>query len=131
MAQDRDEGGGARQERGEKFILTMKSYKDLYLVLVTAPDIKTARKLAGAALEKHLAACVNLIPKIESHYWWQGKLEKGAEVLLLLKTSKANLPALEEAILAHHSYDTPEFVVLPLSQGNERYCAWLLDSVKS
>jgi periplasmic divalent cation tolerance protein len=109
----------------------MKPYKDLYLVLVTAPDLKTARKLAQAALQDHLAACVNIIPRFESHYWWQGKLEKGNEVLLLIKTTKAKLAALEKTILANHPYDTPEFLATPLSQGNERYCAWLQDSVKS
>jgi periplasmic divalent cation tolerance protein len=107
----------------------MKSYKNLFLVLVTAPDLKTARKLAQAVLGKRLAACVNIIPKLESHYWWQGKLEKSAEVLLLIKTTKSKLPALEKTVLANHPYDTPEFIATPLSHGNERYGAWLQDSV--
>ncbi len=108
----------------------MKSYKDLFLVLVTAPDMKVARKLAKVVLENRQAACVNIVPKLESHYWWQGNLEKGAEVLLLIKTSKAKLSALEKTILANHPYETPEFIAMPLSHGNERYCAWLLDSVR-
>ena len=100
------------------------------VVLVTAPDLKTARKLAKAALAARLAACVNLVPKIESHYWWQGQLESSAEVLLILKTTKAKLFALERLVLANHPYDTPEFVVLPLRGGTERYLAWLSDSVQ-
>jgi periplasmic divalent cation tolerance protein len=108
----------------------MKTLKNLFLVLVTAPDLKTGRKLAQAALQGHLAACVNIVPKIESHYRWEGKLEKGAEVLLLIKTTKARLAALEKAILANHPYDTPEFLAVPLSHGNEGYCAWLLDSIR-
>ncbi len=108
----------------------MKDYKDLNLVLVTVPDLKTARKLAQAALKGHLAACVNIVPEIESHYWWQGKLEKSSEFLLLFKTTKVKLPGLQKSILANHPYDTPEFVVLPIEHGNERYCAWLLESVK-
>src|ERR1017187_9980812 len=100
------------------------------VVLVTAPDMKTARKLAHAALEDRLIACANLIRKIESHYWWQGKIESGAEVLLVLKTTTACLAALEKLILAKHPYDTPEFLVLPVSRGNQRYLAWIDQSVK-
>jgi periplasmic divalent cation tolerance protein len=95
------------------------------VVLVTAPDLKTARALAKAALQARLIACANLIPKIESHYWWQGKIESSAEVLLILKTQKSKLAALERLILAKHPYDTPEFLVLPLSAGNKKYLDWL------
>jgi len=93
--------------------------------LVTAPDLATARKLARAALEARLIACANLVPKIESHYRWQGKLESGAEVLLLLKTTQGHLSRLEKLILARHPYDTPEFIVLPLSGGSRRYLDWV------
>jgi len=99
------------------------------VVLVTAPDLKTGRKLAGAALAARLVACVNLIPRIESHYWWQGKIERGAEVLLVMKTITARLAPLEKLIVAKHPYDTPEFLVLPVSRGAERYLAWLRDSI--
>jgi periplasmic divalent cation tolerance protein len=103
----------------------MKSVGRHAVVLVTAPDLKTARKLARAALAAHLAACANLVPKIESHYWWQGKLQRSTEVLLVLKTTTARLARLEKLIVARHPYDTPEFVVLPLCGGNRRYLAWL------
>lgn len=99
------------------------------LVLVTAPDLKTARRLAHAALAARLIACANLIPKVESHYRWQGKLERSAEVLLVMKTTKARLAALEELVRARHPYDTPEFVVLELAGGAKKYLAWLADSV--
>ena len=95
----------------------MKSATKFAVVLVTAPDLKTARALARAALSARLIACANLVPKIESHYWWQGKIESGAEVLLILKTAKSRLAALEKLVLAKHPYDTPEFLVLPLSAG--------------
>src|SRR6266850_7088728 len=98
----------------------VKSAKTFQLVLVTAPDLKTARALARAALSARLIACANLVRGIESHYWWQGKIERGAEVLLILKTTRARLVALEKCILAHHPYDTPEFIVLPLTGGNAR-----------
>ncbi len=108
----------------------MKSTAKFAIVLVTAPDLKTARALAKAALQAKLIACANLIPKIESHYWWQGKIESGAEVLLVLKTQKSKLAALEKLIIARHPYDTPEFLVLPLSAGNARYLGWLAASVR-
>jgi len=98
-------------------------------VLVTAPKLITARVLAKAALEARLVACANLIPKIESHYWWQGKMESSAEVLIIFKTTKSKLKALEKLIVAKHPYDTPEFVVLPIIAGNKRYLAWVGASV--
>jgi periplasmic divalent cation tolerance protein len=103
----------------------MKPAAKFALVLVTVPDLKTARALAKAALQACLTACANLIPKIESHYRWQGKIESGAEVLLILKTQKSKLAALEKLILAKHPYDTPEFLVLPLSAGSKKYLDWL------
>ncbi len=103
----------------------MKSARPFALVLVTAPDLKTARALARSALAARLIACANLVPKIESHYRWQGKLESGAETLLMFKTRKSKLAALEKLVLARHPYDTPEFLVLPVSAGNQKYLAWL------
>jgi len=106
----------------------MKSAAQFSIVLVTAPDLKTARSLAKAALKAKLIACANLVPKLESHYWWQGKIESGAEVLLILKTTKANLVALEKLILAQHPYETPEFLVLSLRAGSSKYLDWLAAS---
>ena len=103
----------------------MKSALRFAAVLVTAPDLKTARVLARAALRARLIACANLVPKIESHYRWKGKIESTGEVLLILKTKKSNLRALEKLILAKHPYDTPEFLVLPLDAGSRRYLDWL------
>jgi periplasmic divalent cation tolerance protein len=108
----------------------MKPTSKYAVVLVTAPDVKTARKLARAALKARLIACANLIPRIESHYWWQGTIESGAEVLLLLKTTTARLAALEKLMVAKHPYDTPEFLVLPISRGNKRYLDWVAESVE-
>jgi periplasmic divalent cation tolerance protein len=92
------------------------------LVLVTAPDLKTA------ALSARLIACANLVPKIESHYRWRGKIERGTEVLLLLKTTRRRLAALEKLVLAQHPYDTPEFLVLPLRAGSRKYLDWLAEN---
>jgi periplasmic divalent cation tolerance protein len=108
----------------------VKSAAQFSLVLVTAPDLKTARSLAKSALSARLIACASLVPRLESHYWWQGKIESATEVLLLLKTPKSRLAALEKLILAQHPYDTPEFLVLPLSAGNKKYLAWLAASCR-
>ena len=86
--------------------------------------------LAKAALEARLIACANLFPRVESHYWWQGKIETSAEVLLILKTKTVRLAALEKLILEKHPYDTPEFVVLHVNGGNNRYLQWLEKSVE-
>jgi periplasmic divalent cation tolerance protein len=95
------------------------------IALVTTPDLKTARRLAQSALKARLIACANIVPGVESHYWWQGKIERSAETLLILKTTQACLLKLEKLILAEHPYDTPEFIVLTLSRGNRRYLQWL------
>ena len=107
----------------------MKSRNSFAVVLVTAPNLKTARALARSALEARLIACANLVPKIESHYWWEGRVECGREVLMVLKTTRTRLAALERLILASHPYDTPEFLALSLSGGTPRYLAWLAASV--
>ncbi len=103
----------------------MTTSPGLVVVLVTAPDLTTARQLAQVALADRLAACANLIPGLESHYWWQGKIDTSNEILLLFKTRRVLLARLEKTILANHPYDTPEFVVLPLAGGNRHYLDWL------
>jgi periplasmic divalent cation tolerance protein len=102
----------------------MKTRNRFVLVLVTAPELKTARRLARSALKRRLIACANLILRVESHYWWREKLETSAEVLMLLKTTTRRLTALEKLVVAEHPYDTPEFIVLGLQQGNRRYLDW-------
>ena len=101
---------------------------DFLIVLVTAPDLKTARQLADAALHARLIACANLVPKIESHYRWQGKIERGREVLLILKTTTKCLAKLEKLMVAEHPYDTPEFIAVRLKGGNHRYLDWIQTS---
>lgn len=100
------------------------------LALVTAPNLTGARKLASAALNGRLAACANLVPKIESHYWWEGKLESSTEVLVLFKTTEEKIGELQSCVLQNHPYDTPEFISFPIGQGNEKYLAWIGASVR-
>ena len=108
----------------------MKSARSFVIVLVTAPGLGTARALAKSALKARLIACANLIPRLESHYWWQGKIERAGEVLLVLKTTRARLGALEKLMLRKHPYDTPEILALPLERGTGRYLAWIEESVR-
>jgi periplasmic divalent cation tolerance protein len=105
--------------------------KNHYVIaLVTAADKKTARHLAHLALKKRLVACANLVPGIESHYWWQGKLESSAELLILFKTRESHRQALEQLILSHHPYETPEFLILPIAAGTAKYLDWIEDSTE-
>jgi periplasmic divalent cation tolerance protein len=106
----------------------MRKAPQFSIVLVTAPNKKVARTLAAAAVKSRLAACANLISAVESHYWWRGKIERSAEVLMIFKTTRRRLAALEKLILQEHPYETPEFVVLPLQAGTERYLEWLAAS---
>ena len=101
---------------------------DFAVVMATAPDMALARRLAKAGLEAKLAACANIVPAVESHYWWEGKLESSDEVLVIFKTRQALLPKLERAIREIHPYDTPEFVALPLIAGSRKYLAWIEDN---
>ena len=105
------------------------SNRKFALALVTAPDLGTARKLVRAALRAKLAACGNIIPHLESHYWWKGKIEKSAEVLILFKTTQRKSRSLEALVLKEHPYDTPEFIVVSINHGNKRYLRWCEKSV--
>lgn len=109
-------------------IIPMNQAPDTFVILVTTPDLSTARMLAEEALQQRLAACATFVPGVESHYWWQGKIESSSEVLILFKTTSLQTPSLEKLILAKHPYETPEFVVLPMSGISSKYQAWLRES---
>ena len=100
------------------------------LILVTASSIDEARKLAEAVLQPHLAACVNIVPGIESHYWWQGKLERASEVLLLIKSSAEQFEALAQVIRQNHSYACPEIVAVSPEEMAPAYRAWWAGELK-
>jgi periplasmic divalent cation tolerance protein len=100
------------------------------LVLVTAPSIEAARHLARIILEQHLAACVNLVPAVEAHYWWQGKLETASEILLLIKSSAEQFEVLRELVALHHTYECPEIVALDPHEMAPTYRLWWEESLK-
>jgi periplasmic divalent cation tolerance protein len=96
------------------------------LVLVTCPNLPEARKISRSLLQKHLAACVNIhTAQVESIYRWKGKIETAREHLLLIKTTTRRLKSLEKEVLRLHSYEAPEFLVLPISSGSQAYLNWL------
>ena len=100
------------------------------LVLVTCGSLPEARRIARAVVEKHLAACVNILAApVESFYTWKGKLERSREHLLLIKTTATRLKPLEREVLRLHSYETPEFLVLPIAAGSPAYLRWLAQNM--
>ncbi len=96
---------------------------------VTCGSRTEARRVAAAILEAKAAACVNIVPGVESHYWWEAKLQKAVEFLLLVKTTRAKAAAVAQAVKAAHSYEVPEILFVPVSQGEGRYLRWLRGAV--
>ncbi len=96
-----------------------------FVVLCTCSSLEEARRIARSLIEGRLAACVNIIPGVESIYRWNGAVETANESLLLIKTSPERLPALQARILELHSYDVPEVIALSVGDGSEPYLAWL------
>jgi len=97
--------------------------------MVTCGSRAEARRLARVVLGEKLAACVNILPGIESHYWWEGKLESAPEWLLLIKTTAARAPQVETAIRSVHGYSVPEIIFLPVARGSAPYMKWLRAAV--
>lgn len=103
---------------------------DKRIVLTTAGSEEEARKIAHHLVERQLAACVNIVPQLESIYRWQGKMESGREWLLLIKTTADKFPQVRDAIRELHSYDLPECVSVVVDDGSSDYLGWIDQSVK-
>lgn len=95
------------------------------LVISTLPDRAHAEKLAHVLIEQQLAACVNILPGATSVYRWQGKVETANETIVLIKTTIARYPALETVIKAHHPYELPEIIAVPVNAGLQAYLGWV------
>jgi periplasmic divalent cation tolerance protein len=109
----------------------MVSEKGGRLVLVTCGSIVEARKIASHVVRKRLAACVNIVlGPVQSIYRWKGKLQSASEILIVIKTTDKRLADLEKEVKRWHSYDVPEFVVIPIAAGSREYLAWLEESVQ-
>lgn len=100
---------------------------DTMLVLTNCPDEEAANAIALAVVEARLAACVNILPRVQSIYRWQGRIESATEIPLLIKSTAASYPALEQAIRTLHSYEIPEIVALPIAAGLPAYLNWVAE----
>ena len=110
----------------------MRTHREARIVLVTCANRAEARRIAQSIVQKRLAACVNILQSpVESIYRWKGKVESAREVLLIVKTTAKHLAALEREVMRLHSYQTPEFIVLPIVAGSREYLGWVAESVRS
>jgi periplasmic divalent cation tolerance protein len=101
------------------------------VVLTTASNLDEANHLGRTLVEEGLAACATLIPAVESIYSWKGKLETSSETMVMLKTGSDQLASLEVRLLQLHSYEIPEFLVLPVDAGSHAYLEWMFNGLKA
>ena len=104
---------------------------DIQVVLCSFPDLPQARQIGTRLVEKQLAACVNLVPAVESIFRWQGEVSCDSEVLAVFKTSAERYPDLERELRRHHPYDVPEVVALPVERGSGPYLEWVCAETRS
>ena len=95
------------------------------VVFITVDSQETAQKITDKLLTERKAACVNIIPKVESQYWWQGKIESANELLLIVKTRAELLDELVTLVKQIHPYSVPEIIALPIIGGNKDYLKWV------
>ncbi len=95
-------------------------------VYTTYPSLVEAERIGKAVLERRLAACVNILPGMISHYWWEGAIERGEEVVMVIKTRASLAEGVRAAVKALHSYTTPAILVLPIEGGEPGYLDWLM-----
>ncbi len=103
---------------------------DKRLVLTTAGSVDEARRMAETLIERKLAACVNIVPKVVSIYRWKGKTEESEEWLLWIKTTESAFDKLRDTIKEIHSYELPECMSLAVDDGSEEYLRWIEDALK-
>jgi periplasmic divalent cation tolerance protein len=104
---------------------------EIVLAFSTFPDVETARRIARDLVAENFAACANLIPRIESIYRWQGKIEQGEETLVLFKTTAARFAVSQEKLKSLHPYDVPEIICTPIASGWPAYLQWVTENVSS
>ena len=102
---------------------------DKLLIFTTTDSESEAKKIAQMLVERRLAACVNVIPRMHSVYRWKDKVESAEEFLLLIKTTKENESAVQAAIRELHSYDLPECISIPIEGGSAEYLKWITESL--
>jgi periplasmic divalent cation tolerance protein len=99
--------------------------QDIWVVMVAVPNQEEADKIADQAVRSHQAACATVIPLVHSTYWWEGKLVREQETMVLLKTTVERFQALQETIKKMHSYKVPEIIALPVMAGLPQYLEWV------
>jgi len=100
------------------------------MVYITCGSLENARELATSLVQEALAACVNILPNVQSLYRWQGQVETAEEYLLLVKTRSEAFAALRDKVCILHHYELPEIVAVPIVAGLEPYLTWITESVK-
>jgi len=100
------------------------------VIFVTTSSEPEAHKIAELLLSRRKAACVNIVPKVESSFWWQGKLDSAQESLLVIKTKASLLSEIVDLVKASHSYEVPEIIALPIIGGNVDYLKWIGDEAR-
>ena len=108
----------------------MKIMAQPIVVFVTAKDLGEGRKIVRYLLEKKLIACANIVNGVESHFWWEGKIDQASEALLIMKTRKGLFSKIIKAVKEVHSYRVPEILALPLIAGDKEYLDWLSAETK-
>ncbi|MEM5829457.1 MAG: divalent-cation tolerance protein CutA [Candidatus Aenigmatarchaeota archaeon] len=100
------------------------------VIFLTCPKERIAEKVAKDLLKKKLIACASVIPKIKSFYWWEGKIERNSEVLVMMKTEEKLFPLIEKEILKIHPYKIPEIICFRIEKGFEKYLKWIKEVVR-
>lgn len=100
------------------------------VVFVTAKDEQEAGKIAEGLVQKKLIACANIVSGIKSVFWWEGKVDRAQECLLILKSQRKLFPKIAEAVRTLHSYDVPEIIALPIVEGSKPYLDWMEESLR-
>jgi periplasmic divalent cation tolerance protein len=103
---------------------------DIRVVLTTSGLLEEARTIAHSLVERQLAACVNIVPQVESIYSWKGEVETATEFLLVIKTTAGAFDRVREALVELHSYEVPECIEISVTDGSEAYLNWIEESVR-
>ncbi len=101
------------------------------LVYTTWPSIVEAERAGRAIVERRLAACVNILPRMISHFWWKGTIERAEEAVMIVKTRGSLAEAVRAAVKEAHAYETPAIMVLPVESGDADYYQWIVEETRS
>ena len=99
------------------------------VIFITAKDTSEAQKIADGLVGAKLAACVNIVPQVQSIFWWENKIDRADEALLIAKSKRNLFPKIIQKVKSLHSYSVPEIIALPIIDGNKDYLKWINDSV--